>query len=183
MGETSLMNFEPIPTDEQISAKIAFLKEKRNRGTKLCDKEIIELARLIRTLASRKYRQRQNAEKKTGVKKPVTPPTTETFEKTPKNDEVERMKEEISRLEAHLVEVLEREKQYMERDRQALARERQANRREAQQLRIINNLKRKAFKIDKIKANRASKVALKAEVTMQRAEEASAVRLSATDCN
>ena len=39
-----------------ISEKIQELKAKRNGGTKLTDKETIELARLIRTLASRKYR-------------------------------------------------------------------------------------------------------------------------------
>ena len=89
------MSFEPIPTDEQISAKITFLKEKRNRGTKLCDKEIIELARLIRTLASRKYRQRQNAEKKTGVKVPVVKPTEEKVESKPSKDGDSKMLADI----------------------------------------------------------------------------------------
>ena len=51
-----LVYYEPIQTDEQIEEKIKDLKAKRNGGKKLCDKEIIELARLIRTLASRKYR-------------------------------------------------------------------------------------------------------------------------------
>ena len=54
------MYFEPVPSDDRISEKIKELKAKRNGGTKLTDKEIIELARLIRTLASRKYRQRQH---------------------------------------------------------------------------------------------------------------------------
>ena len=51
-----LTYYEPICTDEQIEENIRDLKAKRNSGKKLCDKEIIELARLIRTLASRKYR-------------------------------------------------------------------------------------------------------------------------------
>ena len=57
-GKVSLY-YEPLKSDESIEEEIKRLKEKRNNGTKLCDKEIIELARLIRTLASRKYRQRQ----------------------------------------------------------------------------------------------------------------------------
>ena len=56
LGEYPLSGFEAIPTDAMISEKIQELKAKRNGGTKLTDKETIELARLIRTLASRKYR-------------------------------------------------------------------------------------------------------------------------------
>ena len=59
-----LIPYEPIQSDEAIAAKIAELKQKRNSGSKLTDKEIIELARLIRTLASRKYRQRRSSGKK-----------------------------------------------------------------------------------------------------------------------
>ena len=57
-----------------MKEEIERLKAKRNNGEKLCDKEIIELARLIRTLASRKYRQRQSAGiKLTTPKKSVAP--------------------------------------------------------------------------------------------------------------
>ena len=50
------MSFETIPTDAELQQKIQELKLKRSQGTKLEDKKIIELNRLIRTLASRKYR-------------------------------------------------------------------------------------------------------------------------------
>ena len=43
-----------------IKDRIEELKGKRRSGKKLTDKEIIELSRLIRTLASRNYRSRQN---------------------------------------------------------------------------------------------------------------------------
>ena len=49
------MSFESVPSDAELSQKIQELKYKR-LGNKLEDKEIIELNRLIRTLASRKYR-------------------------------------------------------------------------------------------------------------------------------
>ena len=53
--------YQPVPTDMMISERIEELKAKRRGGTKLSDKEIIELSRLIRTLASRNYRTRQQA--------------------------------------------------------------------------------------------------------------------------
>ena len=61
------MYYEPFQSDEAIEEQIKRLKMKRNTGNKLSDKEIIELSRLIRTLASRKYRQRQNTKKQLGT--------------------------------------------------------------------------------------------------------------------
>ena len=61
------MYYEPFQSDEAIEQKIKELKMKRNSGVKLTDKEVIELQRLIRTLASRKYRQRQSSKKLGGL--------------------------------------------------------------------------------------------------------------------
>ena len=93
--KTSLY-YEPLKSDESIEEEIKRLKDKRNGGTKLSDKEIIELARLIRTLASRKYRQRQAA----GIK--VSPHKKSATNKPDDDQSVAALKDRIDQLQEAL---------------------------------------------------------------------------------
>ena len=106
-----LIPYEPIQSDEAIAAKISELKQKRNSGTKLTDKEIIELARLIRTLASRKYRQRQSSGKKLGT---IAMKTSSDTKQDPRT--VEQLQERIDELQRALSEALERENACIKRE-------------------------------------------------------------------
>ena len=113
-----MMYYEPFQSDETIEQKIKELKMKRNSGMKLTDKEVIELQRLIRTLASRKYRQRQSTKKQIGSLKPTgNMPLSEDCT-------TEELHQRVRELEKTLAEVQEREKLYMAREKQALQRER-----------------------------------------------------------
>ena len=51
--------FEPTAADQFVIDRINELKIKKRSLEKLTDKETVELSRLIRILASRKYRERQ----------------------------------------------------------------------------------------------------------------------------
>ena len=108
-----------------IKDRIEELKGKRRSGKKLTDKEIIELARLIRTLASRKYRQRQSSGKKLGT---IVRKSSSETKQDPHT--IEQLQERIDELQRALSEALEREKACIKREDQAIAREQQYQRRE-----------------------------------------------------
>ena len=136
---------------------------KRNSGVKLTDKEVIELQRLIRTLASRKYRQRQSSKKHGGLIKTAsgTGPVNEDCT-------VEDLNARIEHLEKTLSQVQDREKLFVEREKQALQRERQYQRREKAYLNMIKHLRKTNRQTLAVNRKRVAKAEDKAQETIEK---------------
>ena len=99
-----------------MEERIKLLQRKR-RKKRITDKELIELGKITRTLASRQYRKRQSNLRKIQAKLSLGKSKGTVAEG------VESLRNMVSYLESVLDGLLENETRFIQRDKEALARE------------------------------------------------------------